>query len=88
MAYIPQRSQIDWDYPITVEKVVMMDRIPSMGWFRMPCSKPRNIVRQALERVGIWQYRHHQIQELSGGQQPRVFLARASDRTTSRSTVF
>ena len=77
VAYVPQRNQIDWDYPITVEKVVMMGRIPSTGWFRRHSRHSRNIVRHALEKVGMWQYRQRQIRELSGGQQQRVFLARA-----------
>ncbi|WP_319423300.1 metal ABC transporter ATP-binding protein [Pleurocapsa sp. FMAR1] len=77
VAYVPQRSQIDWDYPVTVEKVVMMGRIVSTGWFRNYSRQSRSIVRNALKRVGMWQYRQHQIRELSGGQQQRVFLARA-----------
>jgi manganese/iron transport system ATP-binding protein len=76
VAYIPQRSQIDWDYPITVEKVVIMGRIPATGWFREFDRSSRNIVNLALERVGMWPYRQRQIRELSGGQQQRVFLAR------------
>lgn len=77
VAYVPQRSQIDWDYPVTVEKVVMMGRIVRTGWLRKPSVASELIVRQALERVGMWQYRQRQIGELSGGQQQRVFLARA-----------
>ena len=77
VAYVPQRNQIDWDYPITVEKVVMMGRIPATGWFRKPSPSSHHIVRNALEKVGMWQYRQRQIRELSGGQQQRVFLARA-----------
>ena len=77
VAYVPQRSQINWDYPVTVEKVVMMGRIVSTGWFRNHSRQSRSIVRNALKRVGMWQYRQHQIGELSGGQQQRVFLARA-----------
>lgn len=77
VAYVPQRSQIDWDYPITVETVAMMGRIAHTGWFRKPSVASRSIVKEALERVGMWQYRQRQIRELSGGQQQRVFLARA-----------
>lgn len=77
VAYVPQRSQIDWDYPVTVEKVVMMGRISSTGWFRNHNCQSRLIVQNALKRVGMWQYRQRQIRELSGGQQQRVFLARA-----------
>lgn len=77
VAYVPQRSQIDWDYPVTVEKVVMMGRITATGWFKNYSKYSRLLVRKALERVGMWQYRRHQISELSGGQQQRVFLAKA-----------
>ena len=78
MAYLPQRSQIDWDYPVTVEKAVMMGRVASTGWFKSHGKHARLIVRDALERVNMWQYRQRQIRELSGGQQQRVFLARAN----------
>lgn len=77
VAYVPQRSQIDWDYPVTVEKVVMMGRITATGWLRSPSRQSRLVVQDALKRVGMWQYRQRQIRELSGGQQQRVFLARA-----------
>lgn len=85
IAYIPQRTQVDWDYPITVQNVVMMGRIRSTGWFRLRSDskgvstscRARGIVNTALQRVDMWEYRQRQIRELSGGQQQRVFLARA-----------
>ncbi len=77
IAYVPQRSQVDWDYPITVERVVMMGRVASTGWFRGHSRYSRMLVGNALKQVGMWQYRQRQIRELSGGQQQRVFLARA-----------
>jgi len=77
VAYVPQRSQIDWDYPITVQNVVMMSRTRSLGWFRSPTKQSREIVRTAMERVEIWDLRNRRIGQLSGGQQQRVFLARA-----------
>jgi manganese/iron transport system ATP-binding protein len=76
-AYVPQRSQIDWDYPTTVWSVVMMARSRHTGWFRSPTHQSKEIVATALQRVGMWELRHRQIGELSGGQQQRVFLARA-----------
>jgi manganese/iron transport system ATP-binding protein len=76
-AYVPQRSQIDWDYPATVWSVVMMARTAHTGWFRSPSRQSKEMVACALERVGMWELRHRQIGELSGGQQQRVFLARA-----------
>ena len=77
VAYVPQRSQIDWDYPVTVKRVVMMGRVATTGWFRRHSRRSKELVRDALQRVGMWQYRDSQIRELSGGQQQRVFLARA-----------
>lgn len=77
IAYVPQRTQVDWEYPITVFWVVMMARTASTGWFRQPNRKSQEIVKSALERVGMWELRSRQIGELSGGQQQRVFLARA-----------
>lgn len=77
IAYVPQRTQVDWDYPITVQNVVMMARTVSTGWFRKSNSKSKEIVKSALQRVGMWEFRSRQIGELSGGQQQRVFLARA-----------
>lgn len=77
IAYVPQRTKIDWDYPITVQNVVMMGRIRATGWFRSPSRRSREIAASALKRVEMWEYRQRQIRELSGGQQQRVFLARA-----------
>lgn len=77
VAYVPQRAQIDWDYPITVQNVVMMARTRHTGWFRSPSRQSKEIVTGALKRVGMWELRRRQIGELSGGQQQRVFLAQA-----------
>ena len=77
VAYVPQRSQIDWDYPISVQNVVMMARTRHTSWWRSPSRQSREIVKAALERVGIWELRNRQIGELSGGQQQRVFLAQS-----------
>lgn len=77
IAYIPQRSQIDWNYPATVWDVVMMGRIKKTGWFRNFSTVSRKIAISALEKVGMLEYKHRPIGQLSGGQQQRVFLARA-----------
>ncbi|TCT14934.1 iron/zinc/copper transport system ATP-binding protein [Natranaerovirga pectinivora] len=77
IAYVPQRNNIDLDFPVTVEDVVMMGRYPHMTWWKMPSGKDRKIVEEALQQVEMLEYRHRQIGQLSGGQQQRVFLARA-----------
>ncbi|MBW4563678.1 MAG: metal ABC transporter ATP-binding protein [Mojavia pulchra JT2-VF2] len=77
VAYVPQRSQIDWTYPATVWDVVMMGRVKKTGWLRSFSAVSRQVANNALERVGMSEYRDRPIGELSGGQQQRVFLARA-----------
>ncbi|MBW4695485.1 MAG: metal ABC transporter ATP-binding protein [Lyngbya sp. HA4199-MV5] len=77
VAYVPQRSQIDWDYPITVWGVVMMARTTHAGWLRSYSRQSQAIVKEALERVELLPLRDRPIGALSGGQQQRVFLARA-----------
>ena len=77
VAYVPQRAAIDWDFPITVEEVAVMGAYGQRGWFRRP--RPEDMLRahQALEVVGLANYRTRPIAQLSGGQQQRTFLARA-----------
>lgn len=77
VAYVPQSEDIDWNFPVLVETVVMMGRYGHMNFLRQPSRTDRLKVDEALERVGLSAYRNHQIGELSGGQRKRVFLARA-----------
>lgn len=77
VAYVPQAEDVDWNFPVLVEDVVMMGRYGHMGWLRIPSARDREMVDQALERVNMLPYRKRQIGELSGGQKKRVFLARA-----------
>ncbi|MEO8251637.1 MAG: metal ABC transporter ATP-binding protein [Chloroflexota bacterium] len=77
LAYVPQREAVDWSFPISAEQVVMMGRYPRVGWLRIPGTKDRAAVRDALERVAMADLGQSQIGALSGGQQQRVFLARA-----------
>jgi manganese/iron transport system ATP-binding protein len=77
VAYVPQAEEVDWTFPVLVEDVVMMGRYGRMGFLRIPSAADRAAVTDALARVGMADYRHRQIGELSGGQRKRVFLARA-----------
>ncbi|MFC2589970.1 MAG: manganese/iron ABC transporter ATP-binding protein [Ottowia sp.] len=77
MAYVPQSEEVDWNFPVLVQDVVMMGRYGHMGFMRLPRQADRAAVRQALERVDMSELAGRQIGELSGGQKKRVFLARA-----------
>jgi manganese/iron transport system ATP-binding protein len=77
VAYVPQAEEVDWNFPVLVEDVVMMGRYGRMGMLRIPSAADREAVSAALARVSMTEFRKRQIGELSGGQKKRVFLARA-----------
>lgn len=77
VAYVPQSEDVDWNFPVLVEDVVMMGRYGHMNLLRRAGRRDREMVDAALLRVGMQDFRHRQIGELSGGQKKRVFLARA-----------
>lgn len=77
VAYVPQREEVDWKFPVTVSDVVMMGRFGKLGWLRRPSKIDRDVVRESLNQLGIADLGEKSIGELSGGQQQRVFLARA-----------
>ncbi len=77
VSYVPQSEEVDWNFPVLVEDVVMMGRYGYMGMLRRPSAADRHAVDQALARVDMGHLRQRQIGELSGGQKKRVFLARA-----------
>ncbi|MBN2116930.1 MAG: metal ABC transporter ATP-binding protein [Anaerolineales bacterium] len=77
IAYIPQRSQVDWNFPVSVADVVMMGRSAKLGPLNWPHRKDWEYVRHALETVELSDLASRQIGQLSGGQQQRMFIARA-----------
>ena len=77
VAYVPQREDVDWRFPVSVAEVVMMGRFARLGWTRRPDKSDHAAVMQALEQMKIANLAKNPIGDLSGGQQQRVFLARA-----------
>lgn len=77
VAYVPQSEEVDWNFPVNVQEVAMMGRYGTMNSLRIATTKDKNIMRDCLERVGMFEFKDRQIGELSGGQKKRAFLARA-----------
>lgn len=76
-AYLPQREEVDWSFPITVRGLVEMGRYPQTSWWRRFSPKDQEAVDAALASLDLIDLQNRQICELSGGQQQRTFLARA-----------
>ena len=77
VAFVPQREEVNWDFPVSARDVVLMGRYRTMGWLRRPGKDDRAVADAALERLGLGGLGHRHISQFSGGQQQRVFLARA-----------
>ncbi len=77
VSYVPQRTSVDWEFPVTALDVVCMGLYRQIGWFRPVRSEHRKRAIEALQSVGMEEFSNRQISQLSGGQQQRVFLARA-----------
>ncbi len=76
-AYLPQREEIDWNFPITVRGLVEMGRYPHIGLWKKYSDKDAEAVDQAIESLDLTDIQDRQISQLSGGQQQRSFIARA-----------
>lgn len=77
IAYIPQSSSVNWDFPTTVIDVVLMGRYVHLGWIKRPAKSDLKLAEKALEKIGMLEFKDRQISQLSGGQKQRVFIARA-----------
>lgn len=77
IVYVPQKDEVDWQFPATVMDIVMMGRYPHKKLFQRMNKQDEEAALAALREIGIENLKNRQIGELSGGQQQRVFLARA-----------
>ena len=77
VGYVPQLETIDWNFPVTVQEVVMMGRTMENRLFPWYRKEEKDLAAEMMDRLGILGLANRHIRELSGGQQQRVFLARA-----------
>lgn len=77
VAFIPQREEVDWMFPVTVRDVVRMGRFNNTSRFKRFSKKDNEIVHESMVQMDIVQLADRPINNLSGGQQQRVFIARA-----------
>ncbi len=77
VAYLPQRGEIDWRFPISLRKLVLSGRYVHLGWFKYPRANDWAIADEMIARLGLSSLAERQIGQLSGGQQQRAMLARA-----------
>jgi manganese/iron transport system ATP-binding protein len=77
IAYVPQADDLDEDFPITAEQVVLTGRYRRIGWLRRPGKADRRAAAEGLDRVGLADRGGERFGQLSGGQRQRVLLARA-----------
>ncbi len=77
IAYVPQAREVNWDFPLSARDLVMMGRARDIGWFGWPSKDDIAVVDRALEQLGLHDAGDRHISQFSGGQQQRLFLARA-----------
>ena len=76
IGYVPQVRKIDRNFPALVQDVVSMGRYKQIGYLHNVKANDENI-KEALIAVGMWRFRKRPIGHLSGGQQQKVYIARA-----------
>lgn len=77
IGYVPQKTSLETNFPVTVEEVVAMGRYGKRGLFHFPNKQDTEKTKDALTQVDMLNFKSRLISDLSGGQQQRVFIARA-----------
>jgi manganese/zinc/iron transport system ATP- binding protein len=75
--YVPQRDQVDYNFPLSVLDVVLMGRYDRIGLWRRPGAADRRVALDALAHVGMRDHAERPLTALSGGQKQRTLIARA-----------
>lgn len=77
ISYVPQRRDVDWQFPVTVLDVALMGRHGKRGWLKWALKADKEAAMDALARMGLDHLAKRQIAQLSGGQQQRLFVTRS-----------
>lgn len=77
LGYVPQRHDVEWDFPISVSNAVLSGRTGLVGWFRRPGRADKQAAHRAIELTNLEEFARRPIAQLSGGQRQRVLIARA-----------
>ncbi len=77
IGYVPQLETIDWNFPITVEEVILMGFFRKNHWLRRIGATEKQKLEKVMSRLNLTDLGKRHIRELSGGQQQAVFLGRA-----------
>lgn len=77
LGYVPQRHDVEWDFPISVSKAVLSGRTGIVGWLRRPGRSDKDAASRAISLTNLEEFAHRPIAQLSGGQRQRVLIARA-----------
>jgi len=77
VGYVPQETNLNREFPISVEDVVLMGRFSGAAMRWIPSSEDRQVAEEVMERLGVLDLRRKRVGELSQGQRQRVAIARA-----------
>ena len=77
IGYVPQYCLFDLEFPVSVWEVVLMGRLGHTGLFKSYNKEDKKAALDALAKMDMLEYKDRQVGKLSGGQQHRVFIARA-----------
>lgn len=76
IGYLSQFKDIDFDFPVTAYEIVLLSRVANK-LIKRYSKKDRDAARKSMEELSIWDLRDKKLNELSGGEKQRVFVARA-----------
>ena len=76
IGYVPQKDQLNWNFPMTARQVVQMGITKNSSFNPFSTKKNRDLIEECLEKVSLLSMINNQVEDMSGGERQRVFLAR------------